>query len=77
MVLTESETEFLDRFENKEYAPELLFQQVNIVQRIAEHPMALLINRYSRWDGHLTVGVFSLASKQVCIFRIIVCQALV
>lgn len=41
MKLTESEAEFLDRFENKEYYPELLFLQEEIVARLAQHPMAL------------------------------------
>ena len=41
MVLTKSEAEFLDRFENKEYVPELLFEDVEILARIKNHPMAL------------------------------------
>ena len=41
MTLTESEAEFLERFERKEYRPELLFQQEEILARISKHPMAL------------------------------------
>lgn len=41
MTLTPSETEFLERFENKEYVPELLFEDPNILNRIRNHPMAL------------------------------------
>lgn len=41
MKLTEPEAEFLDRFESKEYRPDLLFQQEEIVARLAKHPMAL------------------------------------
>ena len=41
MILTEEESEFLQRFINKEYRPELLFQNEKIVERIKDHPMAL------------------------------------
>ena len=41
MVLKEEEKEFLQRFENKEYLPELLFQEADILERIRNHPMAL------------------------------------
>ena len=41
MVLSKSEFEFLERFENKEYKPELLFQEPEILDRIRMHPMAL------------------------------------
>lgn len=41
MVLTESEKEFLDRFENGEYIPELLFEDERTLERIKNHPMAL------------------------------------
>jgi len=41
MILTEEESEFLQRFENKEYRPELLFKNEKIVERIRTHPMAL------------------------------------
>jgi predicted nucleotidyltransferase component of viral defense system len=41
MVLTKSEYEFLQRFENKEYIPELLFEDTEILERIKNHPMAL------------------------------------
>ncbi len=41
MVLSKDETEFLNRFENKEYAPELLFDDPEILQRIKNHPMIL------------------------------------
>jgi len=41
MVLTKEEKEFLDRFENGEYIPELLFENKEILNRIKNHPMAL------------------------------------
>ncbi len=41
MQLTEREQEYMDRFIAKEYVPELLFDNEEIVERIKEHPMAL------------------------------------
>ena len=41
MTLTQEEHEFLERFENKEYLPELLFDNEDILSRIKAHPMAL------------------------------------
>lgn len=41
MVLTDEEKEFLIRFEKKEYIPELLFSDAEIIKRIKHHPMAL------------------------------------
>jgi len=41
MVLTKDEKEFLDRFENGDYIPELLFGDETILARIINHPMAL------------------------------------
>lgn len=41
MVLTEDEKKFLERFENGEYIPELLFEDERILERIKNHPMAL------------------------------------
>ena len=41
MQLTESEHEYMDRFMAKEYRPELLFENEEIVGRVKEHPMAL------------------------------------
>lgn len=41
MVLTPQEQEFLFRFENKEYMPELIFDDEDILDRIKTHPMAL------------------------------------
>ena len=41
MQLTEREQEYMNRFIAKEYAPELLFDDKEIVERIKEHPMAL------------------------------------
>lgn len=41
MVLANGEKEFLDRFENGEYIPELLFEDKAILNRIKNHPMAL------------------------------------
>ena len=41
MQLTDQEQEYMDRFIAKEYVPELLFDDEEIVERIKEHPMAL------------------------------------
>ncbi|MBR4492298.1 MAG: nucleotidyl transferase AbiEii/AbiGii toxin family protein [Bacteroidales bacterium] len=41
MKLTGSEQEFLERFNAHEYSPELLFDDMEIVGRIRNHPMAL------------------------------------
>lgn len=41
MQLTEQEEEYMDRFISKEYMPELLFDDKEIVERIQRHPMAL------------------------------------
>ncbi len=41
MQLTEREQEYMDRFIAKEYVPELLFDDIEIVERIKEHPMAI------------------------------------
>lgn len=41
MVLAPQEQEFLERFEKKEYKPELLFDDADIIDRIKAHPMAL------------------------------------
>lgn len=41
MQLTEKENEYMDRFVAKEYRPELLFEDEEIVERLKSHPMAL------------------------------------
>jgi len=41
MQLTEREEEYMDTFISKEYMPELLFDDKEIVERIQRHPMAL------------------------------------
>ncbi len=41
MVLTKDEKAFLDKFQNGEYIPELLFEDKEILERIKDHPMAL------------------------------------
>jgi predicted nucleotidyltransferase component of viral defense system len=41
MVLTDSENLFVEKFNQGIYQPELLFNDVEIVNRIQEHPMAL------------------------------------
>ena len=41
MQLTEREREYMDRFIAKEYVPELLFDDMEIVERIKGHPMAI------------------------------------
>ncbi|WP_252264177.1 hypothetical protein [Eubacterium ventriosum] len=33
--------EYLDRFEEKKYMPELLFEDAEIAERVKNHPMAL------------------------------------
>ncbi len=41
ILLNSNEIEFLQRFKNKEYIPELLFEDEDIINRIKTHPMAL------------------------------------
>jgi predicted nucleotidyltransferase component of viral defense system len=41
MILTTSEQEFLNRFEAKAYMPQMIFDDMQIVKRIENHPMAL------------------------------------
>jgi predicted nucleotidyltransferase component of viral defense system len=41
MVLTPNEKEYLEKFEQKEYMPELLFEDKAILNRVKDHPMAL------------------------------------
>jgi predicted nucleotidyltransferase component of viral defense system len=41
MKLNPTEIEFLDKFENNEYLPELLFADDEIIKRLENHPMAL------------------------------------
>lgn len=41
MVLTKDELEYMTAFENKEYKPELLFENKKIIERIKDHPMAI------------------------------------
>ncbi len=41
MLLTKEEKAFLDKFENGEYIPELLFEDKEILERIKDHPTAL------------------------------------
>lgn len=41
MQLTDNEKLFIERFGNNEYQPELLFEDREIVERIAQHPMAI------------------------------------
>ncbi len=41
MQLTEREQEYIERFISKEYIPELLFDDKEIVERIKAHPMAI------------------------------------
>ena len=40
MVLTKDEREFLEKFENGQYLPELLFEDRKILERLKNHPMA-------------------------------------
>lgn len=41
LVLTDSEKEYVQNFNNRKYVPELLFESQEIVERIKRHPMAL------------------------------------
>ena len=41
MQLSDNERMFIERFANNEYQPELLFEDEEIVERVAKHPMAL------------------------------------
>ena len=41
MQVSSKEREYMDRFVSGEYRPELLFDDVSIVTRIENHPMAL------------------------------------
>ena len=41
LVLTDKEQKYLDCFEQKMYKPELLFDDMEIVERVRNHPMAL------------------------------------
>ncbi len=41
LVFTARESEFIDKFRKREYNPELLFDDSQIVERIRHHPMAL------------------------------------
>ena len=40
-ILENNEEKYLDYFRNKEYRPELLFEDINILDRVKNHPMAL------------------------------------
>ena len=41
MILTESEKSFVENFNQKKYKPELLFDNIEIIERIKTHPMAI------------------------------------
>ncbi len=41
LVLTDGEKEFLSKLQNKVYAPELLFENEEIVEKVKKHPAAL------------------------------------
>jgi hypothetical protein len=41
MNLTDEEKEYMIAFENKQYKPELLFTDRDIVERVKVHPMAI------------------------------------
>ena len=41
MQVTAEEMEYMEAFEQKEYRPELLFKDAEILERVKEHPMAL------------------------------------
>ena len=41
MRVTDREMQYMESFEQKEYRPELLFSEEDILENIKEHPMAL------------------------------------
>ena len=41
MQITEKEMQYMEAFEQKDYRPELLFDQKEIIENIKDHPMAL------------------------------------
>lgn len=41
MKLTEAEMDYMESYIAKEYKPELLFEDAEIVERLRNHPMAL------------------------------------
>lgn len=41
LVLTDDEKEYVEKFNRREYAPEFLFDDPDIVERVKSHPMAL------------------------------------
>ena len=41
MKTSDAEKEYMERFEKKEYRPELLFDDEDILDRISNHPMAM------------------------------------
>lgn len=41
MILTDNEKEFLDRFEKKEFRPDLVFEDEKIIARLENHPMVI------------------------------------
>lgn len=41
MVLTADEQDFLRKFREKKYCPELLFDDEQVIRRVSNHPMAL------------------------------------
>lgn len=41
MQVTDDEMKYMTSFENKDYRPELLFSQSDILERIKHHPMAI------------------------------------
>lgn len=41
MQITEKEMQYMEAFEQKDYRPELLFDEQEIIENIREHPMAL------------------------------------
>jgi len=41
LILTENEKLFVEQFNQKEYCPELLFDDKDILERIKDHPMAI------------------------------------
>ena len=41
MKPTEAEMDYMERFIAKEYKPELLFEDAEVIERLRNHPMAL------------------------------------
>ena len=48
LVLEENERQYIDAFSKNEYKPKLLFNEVDILERIGNHPILPYLSRCSR-----------------------------